>query len=164
MDKMGSPRGLIRYTTQHAVDGAPTRLARPRVLIYGALLVLLVGGFILSIAARSSASLDVIRDRKALYQLTDDGYVDNVYTVRILNKSEGARRFMLAAAGSSELTVLPVGRVYDVPGGAIYSVPLRIRRAAYEPLGSETIRLTLVSADDSATLTTTEARFLAPAR
>ena len=43
MDKMGYERGLIRYTTQNAIDGKATRVLRPRVLVYGTLLAALLG-------------------------------------------------------------------------------------------------------------------------
>jgi cytochrome c oxidase accessory protein FixG len=168
MDKMGSPRGLIRYTTQHALEHKPTRVLRPRTLIYGAILALLTVGFVMAVALRSPVSLDVIRDRNALFRLTDDGQVDNVYTIRILNKSEHPRRFRLEAHGSSALTLL--GAVeYPVPSGAVYSVPIRVRRAAYEPrsgasLGPETIVFTLRSVEAPDVTTETEARFLAPTR
>jgi cytochrome c oxidase accessory protein FixG len=164
MDKVGSPRGLIRYTTQHALDHKPTRLLRPRVLIYGSLLGALVVGFVVSVALRSPVSLDVIRDRNSLYKLTDDGNVDNVYTLRILNKSEREQRFRIDAQGSSPLVLLPAGREYVVASGEVYSLPLRVRRSAYEPLGPETISLTVRSADDENLQATTEARFLAPTR
>jgi cytochrome c oxidase accessory protein FixG len=164
MHKMGSPRGLIRYTTQHALDHAKTHVLRPRVLIYGALLVVLIAGFMFAVAMRSPVALDVIRDRKSLYQLTDDGNVDNVYTVRILNKSEKAQHFVLEASGSSPLALLPARREYAVPSGAVYSVPVRVRRATYELLGAETITLTVRSLDDSSVRAETEARFLAPTR
>ena len=164
MDKMGSPRGLIRYTTQHALDHEPTRLLRPRVLIYAGLLAALVAGFLAAVALRSPVSLDVIRDRNSLYRLTEDGHVDNVYTVRILNKSERERTFILEANGASPLELLSAQREYVVPSGAVYSVPLRVRRAAYEPLGAETIRLTVRARDDARIHATTDARFLAPTR
>lgn len=163
MDKMGSPRGLIRYTTQHALDHLRTRLLRPRVLIYATLLAALVAGFVVAVALRSPVSLDVIRDRNTLYRLTGDGQVDNVYTVRILNKSEREQRFRIAAAGGSVLTLLPL-REYTVASGEVYSLPLRVRRAAYQPPGPETIRITVQSVDDPAIHATTDARFLAPAR
>jgi cytochrome c oxidase accessory protein FixG len=164
MDKMGSPRGLIRYSTQHALDHEPTRLLRPRVMIYAALLGALVAGFVIAVSLRSPVSLDVIRDRNSLYRLTDDGHVDNVYTVRILNKSEHERTFILEARGASPLALLPAQREYTVPSGAVYSVPLRVRRATYEPLGAETIRLSVRDRDDSGIQSTTDARFLAPTR
>jgi cytochrome c oxidase accessory protein FixG len=164
MDKMGAPRGLIRYTTEHAVNHKTTHVIRPRIVIYGALLTALVVGFVVAVAMRSPVALDVIRDRKSLYQLTDDGHVDNVYTVRILNKTEQAQRFVLEATGSSALTLLPDGREYSVPSGEVYSLPIRVRRSTYDPLGAETITLTLRSIDDAEIHTQTEARFLAPTR
>ena len=163
MDKMGSPRGLIRYTTQHALEHQPTRVLRPRVLIYATLLAALVVGFVTAVALRSPVSLDVLRDRNSLYRLTDDGQVDNVYTLRILNKTEHEQRFRIEARGGSPLTLLPV-REYTVSSGAVYSLALRVRRAAYEPLGPETIEITVRSVDDPGVHATTDARFLAPAR
>jgi cytochrome c oxidase accessory protein FixG len=169
MDKMGSPRGLIRYTTQHALEHKPTKVLRPRTLIYGAILGLLVVGFVVALASRSTISLDVIRDRNALFRLTDDGNVDNVYTMRILNKSERPQRLALEARGSSPLTLIARQNEYAVPSGSVYSVPIRVRRAAYDPrslerMGPETIVFTLRSLDDADVVTETEARFLAPTR
>jgi len=163
MDKMGSPRGLIRYTTQHALEHQPTRVMRPRVLIYAGLLSALVVGFVVALALRSPVSLDVLRDRNTLYRLTDDGQVDNVYTLRILNKTEKEQRFRIEARGGSVLTLLPQ-REYVVGSGAVYSLPLRVRRAAYEPLGPETIEITARSVDEPKVHATTDARFLAPTR
>jgi cytochrome c oxidase accessory protein FixG len=163
MDKVGSPRGLIRYTTEHALEHKPTRLARPRVLIYGGLLSALAIGFVTAVALRSPVSLDVLRDRNSLYRLTDDGNVDNVYTLRILNKTEREQNFRVEARGASPLTLLPQ-RVYSVSSGAVYSLPLRVRRAAYDPAGAETIQITVRSVDNPGVHATTRARFLAPAR
>jgi cytochrome c oxidase accessory protein FixG len=169
MDKMGSPHGLIRYTTTHALEHQATHVLRPRTLIYGTILALLTVGFVVAVAMRSPVSLDVIRDRNALFRLADDGNVDNVYTIRILNKSEHPQRFVLEARGSAPLTLLARQAVYLVPSGAVYSLPLRVRRAAYDPrtmeqIGAETIVFTLRSLDDSKIHTETEARFLAPTR
>ncbi len=164
MDRVGLSRGLIRYTTQHALDHERTRLLRPRALIYATLLASLVAGFIIAVSLRSPVSLDVIRDRNILYKLTDDGQVDNVYTLRILNKSEHPQRYVLEARGAGALTLLPTDRTYFVPSGAVYSVPLRVRRSAYEPLGAETITISVRSLDDPGVHADTKARFLAPAR
>jgi cytochrome c oxidase accessory protein FixG len=164
MDKVGYPRGLIRYTTEHALHHEPTRLLRPRVLIYGSLLGALVIGFVVSIALRSPVSLDVLRDRNSLYRLTDDGNVDNVYTLRILNKTEREQLFHIEAQGSSPLTLIQSQQEYRVESGDVYSLPLRVRRGAYDPVGPETITLTVRSVDDPEIHATTDARFLAPAR
>jgi cytochrome c oxidase accessory protein FixG len=164
MDRVGSPRGLIRYSTEHAMHHEPTRVLRPRVAIYGVLLCVLVGGFFTALALRAEVSLDVIRDRNSLYRVTADGFVDNVYTLRILNKTEATQVFKLTAQGAGELTLLPADREYSVPSGAVYSIPMRVRRAAYEPLGAETISFEVRSRDDASLHAHTEARFLAPTR
>jgi cytochrome c oxidase accessory protein FixG len=164
MDKMGSPRGLIRYTTQHALDHKPTRVLRPRVLIYGTLLAALGIGFVTAVSLRSPVSLDVLRDRNTLFRLTDDGQVDNVYTLRILNKTEKERRFELEVEGEGEFTLIPQKRVYTVASGEVYSIPMRVRRPAYDPPGPQTIEFELKSLDDERIEVKTEARFLAPTR
>jgi polyferredoxin len=115
------------------------------------------------VALRSPVSLDVLRDRNSLYRLTDDGNVDNVYTLRILNKTEKEQHFRIEAQGTSALTLVPA-REYVVASGDVYSLPLRVRRAAYDPPGAETIRITVRSLDDPAIHATTQARFLAPAK
>jgi cytochrome c oxidase accessory protein FixG len=169
MDKMGSPRGLIRYTTEHALAHEPTRVLRPRTLIYGVILAFLTVGFVAAVMLRSPVALDVLRDRNALFRLTDDGNVDNVYTVRILNKSERPQRFVLEARGSTPLTLISRQSEYLVPSGSVYSLPIRVRRAAYdpatlEPTGPETIVFSVRSLEDTDIQTETEARFLAPTR
>src|SRR5690606_26461561 len=35
MDKLSRPRGLIRYTSEHALKQGRTRILRPRVMLYG---------------------------------------------------------------------------------------------------------------------------------
>src|SRR5690606_21274311 len=45
MDKMGYEKGLIRYTTENALEHKTTHVLRPRIIVYGILLTLLLGGF-----------------------------------------------------------------------------------------------------------------------
>jgi polyferredoxin len=87
MDKVGMPRGLIRYTTQNALDGGRVRVLRPRILVYAALLVVLVAAWSWGVANRSPLIADVLRDRNALYQLHGDR-VDNSYTLKLVNKTD----------------------------------------------------------------------------
>ena len=53
MDKIGYPRGLVRFTTHNALEGKPSRILRPRVLVYGFLLLALVVGWGVGVAMRS---------------------------------------------------------------------------------------------------------------
>jgi polyferredoxin len=105
MDKMGYPRGLIRFDTQNGLAQHLTRaqrfrrVFRPRVLVYSAILLLLVGALGTSIALRSPFRVDVVRDRAALARLVQDGWIENVYRLQIMNATEAPQRYQLAVRG-----------------------------------------------------------------
>ena len=162
MDRIGSPRGLIRHTTQHALDHRSTHVLRPRVLIYGALLTVLVAGFAVVLALRTPLGLDVIRDRNSLFRVLDDGQVENVYTLKILNKTERARHFDISVSGAGALRLDPPNPSYDVGAGEVYPVVVRVRRPAFDPVGSESIRFRVTAGDNPQLSATHEARFLTP--
>jgi|TARA_B100001964_G_C14131435_1_gene553072 polyferredoxin len=86
MDKMNYPRGLVRYTTENALEGAKTHILCPRVTVYAIVLALLTFSVFWDIFTRNPVSLDVIRDRNALYRETGEGLIENVYTLRVINK------------------------------------------------------------------------------
>jgi cytochrome c oxidase accessory protein FixG len=164
MDKMEYPRGLIRYTTQHALDGRQTRILRPRLIVYGVLLAALILGFATALARRTPMAVDVIRDRNALYRMLDDGRVENVYDVKILNKTEQSHYFAIVVQGSGDLTLDPTPARFSVAAGEVFAVALRVRRPAYEPLGSQDIQFLVQAEDVPALRASARARFLAPAR
>jgi len=164
IDRMSYPRGLIRYTTQNALEGRPARILRPRIVLYGALLAAIAGAWALAIVLRTPVALDVIRDRSALYRLLDDGRVENVYEVKILNKTEQPHTFRITVAGDGDLSLDPEPARFRVAGGEVYSAALRVRRDAYEPAGSQDVVFEVASESAPALHTATRGRFLAPAR
>jgi cytochrome c oxidase accessory protein FixG len=164
MDRVGYPRGLIRYTTQHALDHRTTHVLRPRVIVYATLLGALAVGFVVALAMRTPLGLDVIRDRNSLFRMLDDGRVENVYTLKILNKTELRRTFDVSVAGSGTLELDPARPAFSVDPGEVYPAVVRVRRNAYEPLGSETVRFTITARDNPKVHATHEARLLAPSR
>jgi cytochrome c oxidase accessory protein FixG len=125
MGKMGYPRGLIRYTTQHALDGKATRLLRPRVFVYGGLLLAVVVAFAIGIASRAPFTVEALRDRNALYRTTADG-IENGYTLKIANKRETAQRFAITLAAGNKALVLRNVPTVVVPGGEVASVPVTV--------------------------------------
>lgn len=94
MDKVNYPRGLIRYTTQNAIDGKKTRVLRPRILVYAALLAILTAAWIWGVGHRSPLIADVLRDRNALYRVVQDG-VENGYTLKLANKTEADQTYVV---------------------------------------------------------------------
>jgi cytochrome c oxidase accessory protein FixG len=127
MDKVGSPRGLIRYATQNGLEGKPARLLRPRVLIYGGLLLLLLAGTVAGIALRRPLIVDVIRDRQ-LYREVAGGAVENAYLLRLVNKDAHAHRFTLALASNAPLQLLAPASVEAAPE-EVLTVPVTVRAA-----------------------------------
>ena len=109
MDKMQYPRGLIRYDTQNGLAEHLTRaqrwrrVLRPRVLIYGTVLALICIALAVSLALRTPFKVDVVRDRAALARLVEDGRIENVYRLQLMNASEVAQRFRITVNGLSVL-------------------------------------------------------------
>jgi polyferredoxin len=93
MDKMNYPRGLIRYTTQNAIDGNPSHILRPRIIIYALLLTAIFASWAWGVGHRSELIVDVLRDRNALYRVAADGSIENAYTLKLINKTPQAQRY-----------------------------------------------------------------------
>ena len=127
MDKLGYPRGLIRYSTQNAIDGRATRILRPRIVVYGSLLLLLAGAWAWSVVHRRPFIAEILRDRNALYRVLGDGSVENGYTLKIVNKTDYAVLYRLhLAVGPTGARLMDVPARVEAPAGAVIPVPLRI--------------------------------------
>jgi cytochrome c oxidase accessory protein FixG len=105
MDKVGYERGLVKYSTQNAMNKHWSkkqmlqRIVRPRVIIYAAILCLLVGGLLTSLWLRTPFRVDVVRDRGVMSRLTDDGMLENVYRLQIMNGTEMTQHYQLSVSG-----------------------------------------------------------------
>jgi cytochrome c oxidase accessory protein FixG len=132
MDKMQYPRGLIRYATQNGMAGHWTRaqmlrhVLRPRVLVYSAVLLLIVGAVGVSLWQRSPFKVDVVRDRASLARLVDDGWIENVYQVQVMNTTERPQRYRLRASGLAGAVVAPADEVAVGPAQARW-IPVAVR-------------------------------------
>jgi cytochrome c oxidase accessory protein FixG len=105
MDKVGLPRGLIRYTTENALEKhfsskeVVSHILRPRILLYSVILLAIVAAAAWSLATRVPLKVDVIRDRSLLAREADDGRIENVYNLKIMNTTEQPKRYSLAVDG-----------------------------------------------------------------
>ena len=118
MDKVGYPRGLIRYATQRGLAQRSTpaqrsttsqmwrHVFRPRILVYTAILVLIVGGFTASLATRSPFRADVVRDRGTMGRMVEDGRIENVYRVQLMNATEGPQHFRVEVEGLPQARIV----------------------------------------------------------
>jgi cytochrome c oxidase accessory protein FixG len=163
MDKTGAPRGLIRYTTQNSLAGVDTRILRPRVLLYGAVLLTLLGALLWSIGHRNPVAIDIIRDRQSLYREFDDGTIVNSYTLKILNKTERELQFALLASGLPQIQINSDTNPVTVPAGAVQSLAVQVA-VHYSKLvaRSHVIGIEARSLDDPSLTAQHEASFLGP--
>ena len=128
MDKLGYPRGLVRYSTQNAMDNKWTpsqmwqRLMRPRVQIYTMILVAVTVGLFVSISMRSPFKVDVVRDRSSLSRITEYGTLENVYRLQIMNASEVEQIYRLGVKGLPDLKITTETQISVAPAQARWVV------------------------------------------
>ncbi|HEX5687500.1 MAG TPA: cytochrome c oxidase accessory protein CcoG [Ideonella sp.] len=116
MDKMHYPRGLIRYATHHGLTQKLTgrqmfrRVLRPRVIIYGVVLIAITVAVGVSLSWRHTFKVDVVRDRATLARQVGEGEIENLYRLQLMNATESVQRYQVEVQGlpQARLLVEPV--------------------------------------------------------
>jgi len=132
MDKVGYPRGLIRYSTEHALEQGWGRkeilrqVLRPRVLIYVAILSAVVVALIASLVLRTPFKVDIVRDRATLARLVDGNQIENVYRIQVMNATEKPQTFQLSVEDLPGLEIASDKSV-TVDGAQSLWVPVQLR-------------------------------------
>jgi cytochrome c oxidase accessory protein FixG len=161
MDKMDYPRGLIGYTTEHRLEGQASRLLRPRLIGYGLALAAMIVVLAVAIGSRPLAGLDVIKDR-ALFRENQDGRIENVYTLKLINKAQRDLTFEIAASGLDDLAFTG-RRQARVRSGEILSVPVALSNAAENlPAGGNDVRFSIRALEDPGIRAEASSRFIGP--
>jgi cytochrome c oxidase accessory protein FixG len=165
MDQMGYPRGLVRYTTENAMEGKQAHIVRPRMIVYALILLGMLSGLGYAMLHRTPLELDVIRDRNTLYRETNEGLIENVYTLKILNMDDKAHEYRLSASGIEGLQ-LRLDRRHDdirVPAGEVNELVVRLRADPYAlKKRSTAVTFTIQAEEDKSLKATEPARFLGP--
>ncbi len=168
MDKIGAPRGLVRYWTDHAMKYRWTskqilsHMFRPRVLIYSTILIVILSVFFGALFTRTPLKMDVIRDRGSMGREVEDGMVENVYRLQIMNTSEAPQRYRLMVEGIDSIQLQGQD---EISLGATESraVPVAVRTAeAKGDKGSNKIYFTLTAIDDPGVTVREKAVFFVP--
>lgn len=132
MDKVGLPRGLIRYTTENALakhfssKDVASHILRPRIIVYTVILVAITAAAAWSLATRVPLKVDVIRDRSTLARETDDGSIENIYNLKIMNTTEAPKRYVLSVEGLAGVE-LTGERVVEVDSAKNHEVTVVVR-------------------------------------
>ena len=115
MERMGYPKGLIRYTTENALEKKRSHILRPRLLGYLAALAAMIGLFAWAISDRVPLDFEAERERGQLYQMTREGRISNVYTLTVRNLDDRDHTYHLAVSGlpdlelDTEMLAVPAG-------------------------------------------------------
>jgi cytochrome c oxidase accessory protein FixG len=132
MERMGYPKGLIRYSTTHAIEERISRadmlrqFLRPRVLIYAGILAAVTAAAGVGLYVRVPLKVDVIRDRAAIAREVEGGRIENVYRLQIMNTAESERRFEMRVQGLPSIAIEGDARV-ALEGASSRMVPVKVR-------------------------------------
>ncbi|MCV2217789.1 cytochrome c oxidase accessory protein CcoG [Thauera sp. Sel9] len=170
MDKLGAPRGLIRFASERELAGAPTRggegrgrwVPGPRVLVYAGLLLLFSVLSVSTLSQRSTLRVDVIRDRGLLSRETAEGRIENDYTLKLINMEEAVRTFRVEVVGLPGLKIEGDSE-FTIGPGSIHTVPLVVSSPAEAaPAGARPIEFHTAAVHDAGTASREKSRFILP--
>ena len=161
MDKMNYPRGLISYTTEHNLSGQKTHLLRPRLIGYAVALLAMMSLFSYAVYDRPLVKLDVLKDR-VLYRENELGNIENVYTLKIMNKAQHEQTFVIEASGLDGLVYEGRSEV-RAEAGELVTIPVELSIAPEKlPSSTNEIVFSIRSIDDASINDDADSRFIGP--
>ena len=128
-DRVGSPRGLIRYSTENSLAkryrprDILAHLLRPRTILYSSILMTIILATVWSLTTRIPLKVDVLRDRSTLYREGDDGLIENVFTLQVKNTDVEAHRYKISVSGIDGIDIMGE-RIAEVPAASTKSIPV----------------------------------------
>jgi cytochrome c oxidase accessory protein FixG len=168
MEKMGYAKGLIRYSTENAMQrqtglaGIVKRVVRPRTMVYTAILVSVVVAATIALFLRVPLKVDVIRDRGAMVREVEDGEYENVYRLQVMNATESAHSYRIGVEGLPGIHVA-TEPVIQMEAASTRAFPVRIRAPREQTRGgSQKIVISVTAEDGSGIEVREKAVFLSP--
>jgi cytochrome c oxidase accessory protein FixG len=168
MDKVGYPRGLVKYSTQNGIaQGWSTaqmikRAFRPRVLVYTGILAAITLAVMVSLFMRKPLKVDVIRDRGALARMVEQGRIENVFRLQIMNATESTQRYVITVSGLPGVTIASENEVEVLPT-EVRSAAIRVQIPPDGAApGSHPIQFEIRSVGDKPVEVSEKAAFLVP--
>jgi cytochrome c oxidase accessory protein FixG len=168
MDKMGYSKGLIRYSTEHAIEQhwgwkeIVGHVVRPRVIVYTGILSAVTIAWIWGLATKPVLRVDVIRDRATLAREVEGGLIENVYRLQVMNVSEKAERYTMSVSGLDNIAIAGEKTIDVAPASnKNVTVLVRVPPETGKP-GSNTIYFDVKSSADGKVAVHEKATFLIP--
>ncbi|ARB27582.1 cytochrome c oxidase accessory protein CcoG [Pseudomonas tolaasii] len=161
MDKMGYARGLVSYTSEHQLQGGKTRLLRPRLIGYSAVLLVMIAALVVALIERPMVSLDVTKDR-GLFRENSLGQIENIYSLKVINKTQQHQDYRVALVDADGFQLQGKTAISLAPG-EISDVPVSVVLLADKPASSsQTLRFKVTDVDEPWIFSAADSRFVAP--
>ena len=163
MERLGKPKGLVRYATENVLEGQSYHLLRSRFIGYG-LAVLVISAFIgAQLLTRVPIEVDLIRDRQTLFHDLGEGVIENTYHLKVSNKSQETITISVALNDVVDYKYIGQQRLLIAPNATIEQM-LRIQIHTDNLISPKTdITFDVKSINDKSIRMEQESRFLAPA-
>ncbi len=119
MTKLNAPTGLIKYASSNSIKGKNIKLIRPKSIGYGSFILL---GFVVlfyKLATISTIDLNVKQDRNIVARYAEDGNVDNIYNINILNKTNDNQEYKIYASGIEGIKLKSRTSIFKVEAGGV---------------------------------------------
>ncbi|WP_316042901.1 FixG Ig-like domain-containing protein, partial [Stenotrophomonas maltophilia] len=143
------------------LSGQKTHKLRPRLIGYALVLLAMMGLLAAAFFMRSLVGFDVSKDR-VLYRENAEGRIENVYSLKIMNKDQRDHTYVLDAAGLPDLK-LQGRREIKVAAGDIVSMPVELSSAPEQlPSSTNEVTFILTDADDASVHIEAKSRFIGP--
>jgi len=125
MEKMGYEKGLIKFSSVNGEPSALKRFFKPKMLAYCGVLVAMMTTFTYSISDRVPLQVDVIRDRGTHMFRDRNGYIENVYLVKLNNMMDHADTVFLTVRGDQPYKIRGNKPIY-LEAGEVFTVAIRL--------------------------------------
>ncbi|MEM9826429.1 MAG: cytochrome c oxidase accessory protein CcoG [Planctomycetota bacterium] len=166
MDKVGQPRGLIRYGSQDSMDGKTNRLLRPRTIIYPALLCIVSVAFLVVLSTKYAFDARLLRQQQGNpYYRAESGQIANRYRLRLTNRTDAARSYSIQplTPASSKIEMIESDDIrLDVGESRLFAISVSVAPTDLNAAGRSPFELKIV--DDLKNERIVDARIIGPQR
>ncbi|MBL4844595.1 MAG: cytochrome c oxidase accessory protein CcoG [Planctomycetes bacterium] len=138
MTRTGKPLGLVRYGARSELEGGtPSKILRPRVVIYALALLLVLGGLGGALLDRPSAKVKALRGIGAPFVTLPSGEISNQIRLKIHNQSDQSRSYTLSLITPSGAQLVAPENPIQIGAGELAEATLFVvlPRAAYAGTG-----------------------------
>ncbi|MGN6544777.1 MAG: cytochrome c oxidase accessory protein CcoG [Aureliella sp.] len=149
MTKLHMPTGLIRYSNQDAMEGKPSAVLRPRLIIYPLVLVAAMSAFTLVFLSKKDFDAKLLRNLGNTFSVGADGLIDNSLKLSLTNRTDEPRKYELAVLAPADAHVRPIeASEIELAGGVHNFVPVLVS-APFEEFTDGRCKVQLQITDNS---------------